>query len=274
MARIPLNGNPRINTYHGQAGWGKFNKHLGIDYNASVGTPIYAPVGGTINERVETSGPGSGGKRLQLAGRDGKWHRFLHLSGWNVSVGATVHEGQLLGWSGNTGDTTGPHLHWDVRRANTAWNSSFDNYVDPIAWINQLNASVPAPGNTITIKKGTWNVRIGEGTNYQSLGVAVGGQKYDAVVMNTGWARITFQGKTGYVGPSAYTGASAPSGQTVVVNTGTWNVRSKANTSSSVLGYAIGGQRYGGATIDSNGWAKITFNGNTGYLGPKSFKKG
>lgn len=140
MARYPLNGTPRISNTHGAAGWGTFGRHLGIDFAVGVGAPVYAPVSGTVREVVETSGAGSGGKRIELAGVDGMWHRFLHLSSWNVSRNQYVVEGQIIGWSGATGDVTGPHLHWDVRKAGTAWNASFTNYVDPIKHVDSLNS--------------------------------------------------------------------------------------------------------------------------------------
>ena len=129
--RYPLDGNPRVSTKFLAPGTGSLGKHLGIDYAVPVGTPVYAPVGGVIRERVETNGKGSGGKRLELAGDDGRWHRFLHLNAWHVANGARVAEGQRIADTGKTGDVTGPHLHWDVRKANTAWNASLSNYVDP-----------------------------------------------------------------------------------------------------------------------------------------------
>lgn len=168
MARIPLNGSPKVTNKFKTPGWGSLGAHLGIDYGVPVGTPVYAPVGGTINLRQTTSGKGSGGKQLQLAGDDGKWHRFLHLSEQLVSQGQRVAEGQLIGRSGATGDVTGPHLHWDVRAANTTWNASLNNYVDPEAWIAQLSTQPQPTGNTYTVKKGDTLSKV-FGTNWKAV---------------------------------------------------------------------------------------------------------
>lgn len=140
--RIPLNGSPRISNAHGNPGWGTFGKHTGIDYAVPVGTPIYAPGNGVVNAKFETSGKGSGGKQLQI--RIGNYdHRFLHLNSFEVNNGQKVSEGQLIGYSGATGDVTGPHLHWDVRIAGTTWNSSYNNYINPLALLTE-----PPKGDT------------------------------------------------------------------------------------------------------------------------------
>jgi len=128
--RRALDGNPRITTTFLYPGMGSLGKHLGYDYGVAIGTPVKAPVSGVVRERVETSGSGSGGKRLEIAGDDGRWHRLLHLNAWHVKVGDRVAEGQHVADSGATGDVTGPHLHHDVRKAGTAWNASLSNYFD------------------------------------------------------------------------------------------------------------------------------------------------
>lgn len=129
--RRPLNDNPKITTRFKDPEYGSLGAHLGIDYGVPVGTSVFAPVSGTIAVVRETSGKGSGGRQIELHGADGRWHRFLHLSSWNVVVGQQVGEGYLIASSGATGDVTGPHLHWDVRKANTLWNASLSNYFDP-----------------------------------------------------------------------------------------------------------------------------------------------
>lgn len=129
--RRPLNDNPKITTRFKDHAFGSLGAHLGIDYGVPVGTFVFAPVSGTVAVVRETSGKGAGGKQIELHGSDGYWHRFLHLSAWKVHAGQKVNEGDLLGFTGATGDVTGPHLHWDMRKANTVWNASLKNYVDP-----------------------------------------------------------------------------------------------------------------------------------------------
>lgn len=124
--RRPLDSYIKISSKHGQATFmGLFGKHLGYDYAVGVGTPVYAPEAGTIRMVTYSA---SVGNAIEL-GSAGYYHRFLHLSKFNVSVGQKVTEGQLIGWTGNTGKTTGPHLHHDTR-VPSAWNASFSNFID------------------------------------------------------------------------------------------------------------------------------------------------
>ena len=131
--RRAVDGNPRISSTHGQRTlMSLFKRHLGYDYAEPVGTPVYAPEAGTIRLVTESS---VAGKYIEL-GSAGYYHRFLHLSKFNVSVGQKVKEGQLIGWSGNTGKTTGAHLHHDTR-VPSAWNASFSNFIDWEAKLRQ-----------------------------------------------------------------------------------------------------------------------------------------
>lgn len=136
-----LKGSPKITSTHGQrTTMGLFGRHLGYDYSVPVGTAVYAPEAGTIR-LVTTSA--SLGNQIEL-GSAGYYHRFAHLSKFNVKVGQKVAEGALIGWSGNTGQTTGPHLHHDTR-VPSAWNASFNNFVDWEAKLRQP-ATPTAPG--------------------------------------------------------------------------------------------------------------------------------
>lgn len=150
-----VDGNPTQTSVHGQkTNTGFFGRHLGYDYlvkNASV----WAPVGG----KVVTSGwSDSLGNWVELAGSDGRTHRFAHLSHRDVSAGQTVAEGQRLGISGNTGQVVGTnggyHCHHDVRKGGTKWNDSFDNYVDwekLLAEANKPQSNMPAVGSKIQL---------------------------------------------------------------------------------------------------------------------------
>lgn len=135
---MPLNGNPRITSQHGEVtNMGHFGKHLGIDWGVGVGTPVYAPASGIIQGAY--TGNASLGNYIEATFLDLTW-RFAHMQSLNVRAGQQVNEGDLLGYSGNTGQTTGPHLHVDCRVRGTAWNASFSNYRNPIDVINGANA--------------------------------------------------------------------------------------------------------------------------------------
>lgn len=94
------------------------NLHKGIDLVPKSGsTPnVLAAIGG----RVETKdGPsGAWGNTVLIAGDDGYYHRYAHMRNpASVSIGQRVEAGQAIGVMGNTGNSTGPHLHYEVRQA-------------------------------------------------------------------------------------------------------------------------------------------------------------
>jgi murein DD-endopeptidase MepM/ murein hydrolase activator NlpD len=91
--------------------------HDGVDFRASIGTPVKAALSGVIVGVENTdSYPGcySFGKWIMIKHDDGLSTLYAHLSLQSVSVGQQVTTGQLIGYSGNTGYTTGPHLHFGV----------------------------------------------------------------------------------------------------------------------------------------------------------------
>ena len=101
--------------------WGRM--HRGIDIGASEGTPIYAAAGGT----VFFAGPyGDYGNLTLVDHGDGMVTAYAHQSGFAVTSGS-VSRGQTIGYVGNTGHSTGPHLHFEVRIGGTA--------VDPMGYL-------------------------------------------------------------------------------------------------------------------------------------------
>ena len=87
--------------------------HLAVDIAAPIGTPVTAPMDGTI-DRV-TPGPNQGaGNTIHLIDAYGNRHKFFHLDSFAVEVGDTVRQGDHIGDVGNTGASSGPHLHWEV----------------------------------------------------------------------------------------------------------------------------------------------------------------
>ncbi len=100
--------NPQI--YNGKG-------HTGVDFAASIGTPVRAALSGTVVGVGNTDliyGCYSYGKWVMVKHADGLSTLYAHLSLQTVSVGSAVGTGQLVGYSGNTGYTTGPHLHFGV----------------------------------------------------------------------------------------------------------------------------------------------------------------
>jgi murein DD-endopeptidase MepM/ murein hydrolase activator NlpD len=100
--------------------------HSGIDFALPVGTPVFAPAAGRVvysGARIVT------GYTMVVEHLPGLYSVFMHLSEGIAPVGAVVKRGDRIALSGNTGLTTGPHLHWEVRAAATP--------VDPDWWIGR-----------------------------------------------------------------------------------------------------------------------------------------
>lgn len=93
--------------------YGTSRFHEGMDYSAAIGTPVYA----TGDGRVTEAGWSSGGYGLSVDINHGFNYltRYAHLSEVNVKPGQNVRRGDLIGKVGNTGKSTGPHLHYEVR---------------------------------------------------------------------------------------------------------------------------------------------------------------
>jgi murein DD-endopeptidase MepM/ murein hydrolase activator NlpD len=87
--------------------------HPGLDLAAPTGAPVGAAAGGTVTH----AGPaGTYGNLVIIRHDDGLETRYAHLSAVEAKVGARVEPGQVVGRVGSTGNSTGPHLHFEVRR--------------------------------------------------------------------------------------------------------------------------------------------------------------
>jgi murein DD-endopeptidase MepM/ murein hydrolase activator NlpD len=98
--------------------------HYGIDIGVSRGTSIVAAADGTVIETVgyciegKTSCGGRYGNYIMIKHSNGTITRYAHLSKVSVSVGQKVSKGKRIGSSGNTGHSTGPHLHFQIEKSN------------------------------------------------------------------------------------------------------------------------------------------------------------
>lgn len=103
--------------------WG--TTHYGIDIANSIGTPIVAAADGTVIE----AGPASGfGLWVRIQLDDGTVNVYGHLNSYSVSEGQRVEAGDVIAEMGNRGQSTGPHLHFEV------WTSGGEK-VDPHSWL-------------------------------------------------------------------------------------------------------------------------------------------
>jgi len=100
--------------------------HSGVDYGVGAGTPIYSPAPGRI---VLAEPLAVRGSAVIVDHGRGVMSGFWHLSQIHVSLGAIVAPGEILGLVGNTGLSTGAHLHWEVRVNGIP--------VDPVQWTRE-----------------------------------------------------------------------------------------------------------------------------------------
>ena len=87
--------------------------HQGIDFVADVGTPVRATAPGIV---VQSERAGAYGNLVEVEHADGYSTRYAHLQSRRVKVGQTLQRGEVLGTLGNTGRSTGPHLHYEILR--------------------------------------------------------------------------------------------------------------------------------------------------------------
>jgi len=98
-------------------GEGEF--HTGIDISAPIGTPIHAAADGTIKSAAMENGYG---RQVIIDHGHGMETCYAHMSGFAVMAGQTVLRGQVIGYVGISGRTTGAHVHYEVRIHNTPVN--------------------------------------------------------------------------------------------------------------------------------------------------------
>lgn len=104
---------------------GVVRMHNGVDMACAQGTPIYATRAGKVTRTAYQAG--GAGNYVSINHLDGFSSVYMHMTHYVVSAGQTVSQGQLIGYVGNTGLSTGPHLHFGISYAGT--------YVNPLAYI-------------------------------------------------------------------------------------------------------------------------------------------
>jgi murein DD-endopeptidase MepM/ murein hydrolase activator NlpD len=97
----------RIDPFNGEGAF-----HSGVDISANVGSPVIAPADGTITFADFLGGYG---RAVMLDHGHGISTRYGHLSSFAVTAGQYVHRGDTIGYVGQSGRSTGPHLHYEVR---------------------------------------------------------------------------------------------------------------------------------------------------------------
>ncbi|HCZ3133821.1 TPA: peptidoglycan DD-metalloendopeptidase family protein [Staphylococcus aureus] len=128
-----------LNNYPLNYKFGRYNLsnnggiHYGVDFGMAVGTPVKAITAGTV---INTAwDPYGGGNTITVKESDGihtQW--YMHLSKFNVKKGQKISVGQIIAYSGNTGQSTGPHLHFQRMKG----NPSNSNAIDPLPFLKSI----------------------------------------------------------------------------------------------------------------------------------------
>ncbi|MFD7222213.1 peptidoglycan DD-metalloendopeptidase family protein [Streptomyces sp. NPDC059892] len=124
----PVDG-PTSTPYRASGSSWSSGYHTGVDFSASSGTPVKAVGDGTV---VTAGWGGSYGNQIVIQHSDGMYSQYGHLSSLEVSAGDTVSAGQQIGLSGSTGNSTGPHLHFEIRTG-----PEYGSDVDPVAYLRE-----------------------------------------------------------------------------------------------------------------------------------------
>lgn len=145
-------------------------QHRGLDFGIPIGTKVGAATAGTIvtaytgdNYNTYKEGRRVFGQYILMKGNNGLYYRYGHLSKVGVRAGQLVNAGDTIGLSGNTGYSTGPHLHFQVQRS-TANNSDISpyNYITSALFQAKGNINMPndTQGSNSTIASGQSSIPI------------------------------------------------------------------------------------------------------------------
>ncbi|MCH0564449.1 MULTISPECIES: M23 family metallopeptidase [unclassified Streptomyces] len=139
----PIEGTPAwvapVATYRLSAGFGSggarwVNRHTGQDFAVPIGTPVRAAGAGRV---VKVSCGGAFGIEVVLQHAGGYYTQYAHLAAVAVDQGQRVVAGQWIGQSGTSGNSTGPHLHFEVRVTPEPGSS-----LDPVPWLAERGVPV------------------------------------------------------------------------------------------------------------------------------------
>ncbi|MGW2561986.1 M23 family metallopeptidase [Streptomyces sp. NPDC001514] len=131
---LPVAGSYISTGYQAGGSVWSSGSHTGVDFHAPSGTSVVAVGMGTV---VEAGWGGAYGNNIVIKMKDGTYTQYGHLSSIGVSVGQTVTPGQQIGLSGSTGNSMGPHLHFEARTS-----PDYGSDIDPVAYLRGHGVSV------------------------------------------------------------------------------------------------------------------------------------
>ncbi|MFF1561397.1 M23 family metallopeptidase [Streptomyces sp. NPDC058279] len=122
-----------------QAGGLWAHKHSGQDFACPIGTPVHAASAGVV-VKAGPNGGGDGpayGNAIVIRHANNTYSQYAHLSRIQVRIGQKVAMGTQIGLSGNTGNSTGPHLHFEIRTT-----PNYGSAVNPVAFLRKVGIIV------------------------------------------------------------------------------------------------------------------------------------
>jgi murein DD-endopeptidase MepM/ murein hydrolase activator NlpD len=131
---LPVAGSHVTTGYKSGGALWSSGSHSGVDFRAASGTSVVAVGAGTV---VEAGWGGAYGNNIVLRMKDGTYTQYGHLSSIGVSVGQSVTSGRQIGLSGSTGNSTGPHLHFEARTS-----PGYGSDMDPVAYLRAHDVQV------------------------------------------------------------------------------------------------------------------------------------
>ncbi|WP_455359651.1 transglycosylase family protein [Streptomyces sp. SYSU K21746] len=129
----PVEAGPSTPYRAAGASWSS-GYHTGVDFPVPTGTTVRAVAAGEV---VSAGWAGAYGYQVVVRHGDGKYSQYAHLSALTVRDGQKVGGGQRIGRSGSTGNSTGPHLHFEVRTG-----PGYGSDIDPVAYLRALGVTV------------------------------------------------------------------------------------------------------------------------------------
>jgi murein DD-endopeptidase MepM/ murein hydrolase activator NlpD len=129
----------KLSARFAQAGNMWSAKHSGQDFAVKSGTAVAAAHGGIV---VKAGGNGAGdgpayGNAVVIKHGNGTFSQYAHLSKVGVKVGQVVKTGQRIAFSGNTGNSSGPHLHFEIRTT-----ANYGSAIDPVTFLRTKGVKV------------------------------------------------------------------------------------------------------------------------------------
>ncbi|MGX1884577.1 M23 family metallopeptidase [Streptomyces sp. NPDC055287] len=128
-----------LSATYGKGGGMWASKHSGQDFAVPVGTPVDAVHGGTV-VKAGPNGGGDGpayGNAIVVKHANGTYSQYAHLSKIQVTPGETVKTGERIALSGNTGNSSGPHLHFEIRTT-----PNYGTAINPVSFLRAEGVSV------------------------------------------------------------------------------------------------------------------------------------